>query len=75
MTGVQTCALPISDEAYRRYHFDAQFSGSDYENEPKWQAKRDFLRRHGSDLIFFPYTEGISTTQLKDMEKHEESQG
>ena len=64
-----------TDEAYRRYHFDAQFSGSDYENEPKWQAKRDFLRRHGADLIFFPYTEGISTTQLKDMEKHEESQG
>ena len=27
----------------------------------------------GSDI--FPYTEGISTTQLKDMEKHEESQG
>lgn len=56
-----------TDEAYRRYRFDAQFSGSDYADDPKWQAKKDFLQMHGSDLVFFPYTEGISTTQLKDM--------
>jgi len=56
-----------TDEAYRRYRFDAQFSGSDYADDPKWMAKRDFLQRHGADLVFFPYTEGVSTTQLKDM--------
>lgn len=56
-----------TNEAYRRYRFDAQFSGSDYADDPKWQAKKDFLQMHGSDLVFFPYTEGISTTQLKDM--------
>ncbi len=56
-----------TNEAYRRYRFDAQFSGSDYADDPKWQAKKDFLQMHGADLVFFPYTEGISTTQLKDM--------
>ncbi|MCM1174194.1 MAG: adenylyltransferase/cytidyltransferase family protein [Blautia sp.] len=56
-----------TDEAWRRYRFDAQFSGSDYADDPKWMAKKDFLQRHGSDLVFFPYTEGISTTQLKDV--------
>ena len=56
-----------TDEAYRRYRFDAQFSGSDYADDPKWMAKRDFLQRHGADLVFFPYTEGISTTQLKEI--------
>lgn len=55
-----------TDEAWRRYRFDVQFSGSDYADDPKWMAKRDFLQRHGADLVFFPYTEGISTTQLKD---------
>lgn len=55
-----------TDEAYRQYKFDVQFSGSDYAADPKWAAKRDFLQRHGADLVFFPYTEGISTTQLKD---------
>ncbi len=56
-----------TDEAYRRYRFDVQFSGSDYADDPKWGAKKEFLQRHGADLVFFPYTEGISTTQLKDV--------
>ena len=56
-----------TDEAYRRYRFDVQFSGSDYADDPKWGAKKAFLQRHGADLVFFPYTEGISTTQLKDV--------
>lgn len=58
-----------TDEAYRQYKFDVQFSGSDYADDPKWQAKRDFLQKHGADLVFFPYTEGISTTQLKELVK------
>lgn len=56
-----------TDEAYRQYRFDVQFSGSDYADDPKWAAKRDFLQRQGADLVFFPYTDGISTTQLKEM--------
>ena len=56
-----------TDEAYRRYRFDVQFSGSDYADDPRWMAKREFLQRQGAELVFFPYTEGISTTQLKDM--------
>lgn len=54
-----------TDEAYRRYQFDVQFSGSDYEHDEAWLAKRDFLRQHGSDLIFFPYTQSTSSTKLK----------
>ena len=69
----ETVEIPLdqgdTDEAWRRYRFDAQFSGSDYADDPKWMAKKEFLQRHGSDLVFFPYTEGISTTQLKDMVK------
>lgn len=55
-----------TNEAYRRYRFDVQFSGSDYADDPKWGAKKEFLQKNGADLVFFPYTEGISTTQLKD---------
>lgn len=61
-----------TDEAYRRYGFDVQFSGSDYADDPRWMAKKAFLQRHGADMVFFPYTEGISTTQLKDRVKHKE---
>ncbi len=57
---------PGTEDAWYMYHFDVQFSGSDYENEPVWLAKRAFLRQHNSDLIFFPYTEGTSSTELKE---------
>lgn len=57
---------PGTEEAYRRYHFDVQFSGSDYADDPFWLAKKTFLQQHGSDLIFFPYTQSTSSTQLKE---------
>lgn len=54
-----------TEDAYRMYRFDAQFSGSDYANDPDWLSAQDFLRQHGSELVFFPYTEGVSTTEIK----------
>lgn len=57
---------PGTEDAFYRYHFDAQFSGSDYENDQYWLEKKEFLQQHGSDLVFFPYTEGTSSTEIKD---------
>lgn len=57
---------PDTEDAFYMYHFDVQFSGSDYEKEPAWIARKTFLRQHGSDLVFFPYTDGISSTELKE---------
>lgn len=54
-----------TDEAYRRYQFDVQFSGSDYAQDPAWEEKREYLRKRGSDLVFFPYTQSTSSTRLK----------
>lgn len=57
---------PNTEDAYYMYHFDAQFSGSDYANDPVWLASKVFLQQHGSDMVFFPYTETTSSTELKD---------
>lgn len=54
-----------TQEAWRMYHFDVQFSGSDYEKDPNWLAEREFLHRHGAELVFFPYTQSTSSTKLK----------
>lgn len=54
-----------TDEAYRRYQFDVQFSGSDYADDPDWLAKKVFLQKQGSDMVFFPYTQSTSSTKLK----------
>ena len=57
---------PDTQDAYYMYRFDAQFSGSDYADDPYWLSKKVFLQQHGSDLVFFPYTEGISSTGIKE---------
>ncbi len=54
-----------SEDAYNLYRFDCQFSGSDYTNDPKWLSEKEFLNAQGVDLVFFPYTEGTSSTKLK----------
>ena len=52
-------------DMFKKYHFDVQFSGSDYEHNPYWLARKDFLEKHGSTLVFFPYTQSTSSTKLK----------
>lgn len=52
-------------DAYRLHHFDCQFSGSDYENDPHWLAEKEFLEKHGAEMVFFPYTESTSSSKLK----------
>jgi len=54
-------------DAWRLHHFDCQFSGSDYVDNPDWLAEKDFLEKHGAEMVFFPYTEGTSSTKLKAM--------
>lgn len=57
---------PNTEDAYYMYHFDVQFSGSDYAEDPVWLARKVFLQQHGSDMVFFPYTETTSSTKIKD---------
>lgn len=52
-------------DAWRLHRFDCQFSGSDYVNHPDWLAEKEFLERHGAEMVFFPYTESTSSTRIK----------
>ena len=52
-------------DALRKYHFDVQFSGSDYETDPNWLQEKSFLEKHGASMVFFPYTQSTSSTKLK----------
>lgn len=54
-------------DAWRLYHFDCQFSGSDYADHPDWLAEQEFLQRHGAQMVFFPYTESTSSTKIRAM--------
>ena len=63
---------PNTEDAYHMYHFDVQFSGSDYEKDPDWLARKVFLRQHGADMVFFPYTETTSSTEIKEQIRGED---
>lgn len=54
-------------DAYRMYHFDCQFSGSDYVNDVDWLAEKAFLEKQGAEMVFFPYTKSTSSTKIKAM--------
>lgn len=54
-------------DAWNLYHFDCLFSGDDWSGSPKWEEDREKLRALGSDIHFFGYTKGISSTQIKNM--------
>lgn len=52
-------------DMFKIYHFDVQFSGSDYENDPAWLTEKEWLENNGSTMVFFPYTKSTSSTKLK----------
>lgn len=52
-------------EAWETYHYDVQFCGSDYVNNSWWLEQQKWLREHGADLVFFPYTQQTSSTKIK----------
>lgn len=54
-----------TSDAWRLYHFDCQFSGSDYVDNPYWLKEKEFLEEHGAEMVFFPYTEQTSSSKIK----------
>ncbi|WP_242832963.1 adenylyltransferase/cytidyltransferase family protein [Butyrivibrio sp. LC3010] len=56
-------------EAWPMFHYDVQFSGSDYVDSPYWLDAQQWLRKHGADLVFFPYTESTNSTNIKELIK------
>lgn len=50
-------------DAWKRYHFDCHFSGSDHGAD--WVEDLRQLREAGSNMEFFAYTQATSSTQIR----------
>jgi glycerol-3-phosphate cytidylyltransferase len=55
----------VKIDAWKLYHFDCHFSGNDHGAD--WDVDLAQLREVGSDMEFFQYTQGTSSTQLKKL--------
>lgn len=51
--------------AWHKYHFDAMFTGSDHKDDG-WAWEEPELNKLGAELVFFPYTQRVSSTQLRE---------
>jgi glycerol-3-phosphate cytidylyltransferase-like family protein len=47
------------------YHFDVVFIGDDWKGTERWIAFEKVLKEVGVDVIYVPYTKGISTTDIR----------
>lgn len=48
-----------------RYCFDAVFIGDDWKGTERWNNFEKVLKERNVDVIYVPYTKGISTTDIK----------
>lgn len=52
-------------DAWKQLHFDCHFSGDDHGND--WNKVWEKLKAVGSNMEFFPYTQGTSSTMIKGL--------
>lgn len=54
-------------EAYNTHKFDVMFVGDDWKGSELFVETEKKLKEHNVDIIYFPYTKGISSTKLREM--------
>lgn len=64
-------------EAYEKIKFNAMFVGDDWKGKPLFIEVEKKLKEKGVDVVYFPYTQGTSSTiltkVLKEMLEKEEN--
>ena len=53
-------------EAVRKYHADAVFVGSDWKGTASWNDYEKEFAAEGCTVVYLDYTDGISSTILRD---------
>ena len=52
-------------EVWEKYKFDVAFIGDDWKGTEVWNKIEQELNSVGCDVVYIPYTQGISTTELR----------
>ena len=52
--------------AWQKFEFDVLFSGDDWKGSERYKKTERQFEKVGCVIEYFPYTQGIRTTQIKD---------
>ncbi len=62
----QVVDSPVEDsDAWELYHFDKLFVGSDYKGTERFNRYEEFFKDKGVEIVYFPYTQSTSSTQIR----------
>lgn len=53
-------------DAYDAFHYDKLFVGSDYKGTERFKKYEEYFKEKGVQIVYFPYTQGTSSTQLRE---------
>lgn len=53
-------------DAWALYKYDRLFVGSDYKGTERFQKYEEFFKDKNVKIVYFPYTEGTSSTQIRN---------
>ena len=59
-------------EAWKLWHFDLLFVGSDYQGSERFKEYERFFSDKGVSIVYFPYTKGTSSTQIRNKIKEKD---
>lgn len=48
------------------WHYDMLFVGSDYKGTERFNRYEEFFKDKGVEIVYFPYTQGTSSTKIRD---------
>lgn len=54
-------------DAWDEFRYDKLFVGSDYKGTERFNKYEKYFKDKGVEIIYFPYTKGTSSTQLRDV--------
>lgn len=61
---IKSC--PEDADVWNEYHYDKLFVGSDYQGTERFKRYEEFFADKGVEIVYFPYTKGTSSTQLRE---------
>lgn len=56
--------------AWEKYRFNKMFVGSDWENTPLWKKFEEQFKPLKVEIVYLPYTDGVSSTLLTSFIKN-----